>query len=253
MNDLTRATQPHPSASDDFYAEALRQLARSQIPFLLGGTFAVSMLTGLTRATKDLDVFCRAGDFPRILEHFASQGYDTAVEDERWIGKVAQGDAVFDVIFNSTCAVTPVTESWFVEEWPAEVFGHRVRITPPTEMIWSKVFVQDRGRYDGADIAHVLLKRHDAIDWRRLLAYMDQYWEVLLIHLLNFRFVYPSERDAVPVWLMDELASRLARRSGLPPPRTRVCRGRMFSRADYRIDIAEWGFADVVGESGPPS
>lgn len=253
MNDLSLSAQPHPSAADEFYAEALRQLARSQIPFLLGGTFGVSMLTGLTRATKDLDVFCRPGDYPRILEHFAAQGYDTAVEDERWIGKVSQGDAVFDVIFNSTCAVNPVTDSWFQEQWPAEVFGHRVLITPPTEMIWSKVFVQDRGRYDGADIAHVLLKRHDAVDWRRLLAYMDQYWEVLLIHLLNFRFVYPSERDAVPAWLMDELAGRLARRSALPAPRTPVCRGRMFSRSDYRIDVTEWGFADVVGESVGPS
>ena len=26
---------------------------------------------------------------------------------------------------------------------------------------------------------------------------MEQYWEVLLIHVLNFRFIYPSERDRV--------------------------------------------------------
>jgi hypothetical protein len=28
---------------------------------------------------------------------------------------------------------------------------------------------------------------------------MEQYWEVLLIHILNFRFIYPSERDKIPV------------------------------------------------------
>ena len=28
----------------------------------------------------------------------------------------------------------------------------------------------------------------------------------------------------------------------------KVCRGRMFSRIDFEIDVKEWGFADVGGE-----
>src|SRR6266516_6811386 len=63
-------------------------------------------------------------------------------------------------------------------------------------------------RYDGADIAHLILKQHAQIDWRRLLGYMDLHWEVLLVHLLNFRWAYPSERANVPRWLMDELIVR---------------------------------------------
>src|SRR6266702_2912537 len=63
-------------------------------------------------------------------------------------------------------------------------------------------------RYDGADIAHLILKQHAQIDWRRLLGYMDLHWEVLLVHLLNFRWAYPSERENVPRWLMDELIVR---------------------------------------------
>ena len=38
---------------------------------------------------------------------------------------------------------------------------------------------------------------------------MELYWEVMLIHLLNFRFIYPTERDCVPRWLFDELMERL--------------------------------------------
>ena len=34
----------------------------------------------------------------------------------------------------------------------------------------------------------------------------------------------------------------------LPPPRVRVCRGRLFSPRDYIADITEWGFGDVVGK-----
>ena len=50
--------------------------------------------------------------------------------------------------------------------------------------------------------------RHDRIDWRRLLSHMDPHWEVLLVHLLNYRWAYPSERQNLPRWLMDELIAR---------------------------------------------
>src|SRR5262249_4575070 len=59
---------PSPQA-EAFYAEVLRELKRSDQPVLLAGTFALCAYTGITRRTKDLDVFCRAGDFPRILGH----------------------------------------------------------------------------------------------------------------------------------------------------------------------------------------
>jgi hypothetical protein len=77
---------------------------------------------------------------------------------------------------------------------------------------------------------------------------MDLHWEVLLMHLLNFRWVYPSERGAVPRWLMDELLDRLTQQLDLPAAQMKVCRGRMFSREDYAIAVRQWGFADVAGE-----
>jgi len=69
-----------------------------------------------------------------------------------------------------------------------------------------------------------------------------------LIHALNFRFIYPTEREKIPDWLVEELLDRMRERSKLPVAQTRICRGRLFSREDYRIDVTDWGFADVVGE-----
>ena len=69
-------------------------------------------------------------------------------------------------------------------------------------------------------------------DWRRLLGYMDLHWEVLLVHLLNFRWAYPSERENVPRWLMDELIVRLKQQLDLPSSRWKICRGRIFSERD---------------------
>jgi hypothetical protein len=236
-----------PPGADAFYGESLRLLADAGIPFLVAGTFAINCYTGINRATKDLDVFCKAGDFPRILLHFQERGFATEIEDERWLAKVRRGDCFFDVIFASATAVITVTDHWFQESHPAEIYGVPVQLTPPTEMIWSKALLQNRHRYDGADIAHLILRQGERIDWHRLLTHMEQYWEVLLIHILNFRFIYPSERDRVPRWLVEELLLRVRQQADLPLPQTRVCRGRLFSPEDYRVDVREWGFADVVG------
>ena len=239
--------EPPPDAQE-FYETSLRLLHESGIPFLLSGTYAVSAYTGIVRPTKDLDVFCKAGDYPKILAYFQERGYRTEVEDERWIAKVWHEKNFFDVIFNMSNGTVPITDDWFNGTDTVTVYGVEAKITPPTELIWSKMFIQDRYRYDGADIAHVILKKHDAIDWKRLLRHTEPYWEVLLIHLLNFRFIYPTERDCVPRWAMEELINRLQAQISLPAARVKVCRGRLFSPRDYVTDITEWGFADVVGK-----
>src|SRR5215471_13602821 len=238
-----------PSAeAEAFYAKSLRELSAEQIPFLVAGTYAVSVHTGISRATKDLDLFCRPGDYPRILAHFQRLGHRIRIEDERWIAKVHAGDHFFDVIFASWDETIPVGEDWFRHAREAEPFGVKTLIVSPTELVCSKALIQRRDRYDGADIAHIILKQHGRIDWRRLLAHMDLHWEVLLVHLVNFRWIYPSERDDVPRWLMDELIERLRRQLSLPTPETKICRGRMFSRADYEIAVRDWGFIDVSGD-----
>lgn len=240
-----------PADADDFYKDSLTVLVESKIPFLVAGTFAINCYTGINRATKDLDIFCKAGDFPRILLHFKSHGFETEIEDERWLAKVRRGDSFFDVIFGSAAAVVTVSDVWFQESHLAELYGIPVPLTPPTELIWSKALLQNRHRYDGADIAHLILRQSDRIDWKRLLMHMEQYWEVLLIHVLNFCFIYPSERENVPRWLLDELLLRAKEHADLPLPQIKVCRGRLFSPEDYRVDVMEWGFADVVGAVPP--
>ncbi|GES41398.1 hypothetical protein RsS62_06500 [Rhizobium dioscoreae] len=242
---VPKLTDPDAEA---FVASVIKDLVGSRIPFLVAGTYAVSAYTGISRETKDCDVFCKAGDFPRILSNFQSHGYSIEVIDERWLGKISKGRHFFDVIFASPDGATPVNDNWFEDARRFQMCDCSVRIAGATELIWSKCFVQLRHRYDGADVAHVILKAHDKIDWRKLLEYLEVNWEVLLIHLLNFRWIYPSERDKIPDWLMDELLDRLSAQRDLPLPQTKICRGRMYSRVDFEIDVKEWGFADVSGD-----
>lgn len=233
--------------AEAFYTEAVHELAQLGLPFLLAGTYALSAYTGIARPTKDLDVFVKAGDYPRVLNYFKGRGYAVSIEDERWLGKVHKGKHYFDVIFASSNGTMPVGDIWFENARRVELFGVTVLIVGATELVWSKCFIQVRDRFDGADVMHAILKMHDQIDWQRLLSYMEVHWEVLLAHLITFRWVYPSERDNVPRWLMDELLGRLKAQLELPPSKMRICRGRMLSHSDYEIDVREWGFADVDG------
>src|SRR5262249_25014614 len=155
---VARKSMPVPPKAEQFYAESLKLLKKSGIPFMVAGTYAVGSYTGIRRPTKDIDIFCRAGDYPRVIRYFNGLGYKTEILDERWIAKIRKSGFVFDVIFNSRTAATPITDAWFAEKHTAEIYGVEVQLIAPTELVWSKIFVQNRERYDGADIAHVILK-----------------------------------------------------------------------------------------------
>ncbi|HEV3119833.1 MAG TPA: hypothetical protein VGY58_22425, partial [Gemmataceae bacterium] len=138
-----------------------------------------------------------------------------------------------------------VDERWFAHALPAEVLGRPVQLIPREEMIWSKAFIMERERFDGADIAHLLRARGSEMDWHRLLARFGIYWPVLLGHLILFGFIYPIERAQIPHWVMDELVRRLQEEMNLAPHQDHVCQGTLLSHTQYLIDIERWGYQDA--------
>jgi len=234
--------------TEQFYSNVLRDLLESDLPFMIGGGYAVNLYTHARFPTNDLDIFTTAAEFPRLLSHLQRNNRVSA--DESWLGKVHRGRDFVDVIFGSSNGAVPVQEEWFQYAVQAQVLGHCVPVINPTELIWSKAFIQKRIRHDGVDIVHLILKQREAIDWQRLIMYMNPHWEILLCHLLTFRWIYPSERDAIPDWLLDDLLERLSRQREGPPPATKLCRGRLLSSSDYRSATEKWGFLNVEDECG---
>jgi hypothetical protein len=121
--------------------------------------------------------------------------------------------------------------------------GVEVLLAPPEEMIWSKSFVLERERYDGHDVNHLVRATGPELDWDRLLRRFDRYWEVLLSHLLLFRFAYPGERSTVPDRVLELLVARLEDELGTDHPRA-LCRGNLISRVQYRHDLEHLGYED---------
>ena len=229
---------------DAFYRRVLQVLNRQQIPFLIGGAYMLRCCSEIHRDTKDLDVFVRRRDFNRALDVLASAGYQTEIAFSHWLGKVFSGNFFVDVIFSSGNGICRVDDIWFEHALEGEVFGRPVKFCPPEETIWSKSFVMERERYDGADIAHLLRCCAPGMDWQRLLRRFDTHWRILLSHLILFGFVYPGERSLIPDWMMEELSRRLKEDRGRDEG-AGLCQGTLLSREQYLDDIERWGYNDA--------
>ncbi len=227
----------------DARADALRALAASGVPFLVAGAYAFFEYTGIFRDTKDLDVFLRERDVEDAFRVLEEAGFRTELLDPGWIGKAYRGEYFVDLIFSSGNGVAVVDDLWFEHARPARVMGVDVLLAPPEEIIWSKAFVLERERYDGADVNHLLRARAEELDWDRLLFRFDRYWEVLLSHLLLFRFAYPGERSKVPDRVLQTLLPRIEDELGADHPRP-LCRGILMSRVQYRHDLDQLGYED---------
>ena len=228
-----------------FYQRAVRALDARGVPFLVGGAYAFARYTGIERHTKDFDVFVRPEDCPRVLDALAADGCRTEVPYPHWIGKAYCGDNYVDVIFSSGNGVARVDDECFAHAVDGEVLDLPVKLCPPEEMIWSKAFVMERERFDGADVMHLLRAQSEHLNWPRLLARFGADWRVLLSHLLLFGFVYPAERERVPATVMRELLGRTQAEVGSAPSNGRVCQGTLLSREQYLPDVGQWGYADA--------
>jgi hypothetical protein len=229
-------------------AEALQLFTRSRIPVLVGGAYAFAEYTGIYRDTKDLDVFLRKRDAGAALDLLQGAGWRAERTDEGWIYKAFRDEWFVDLIFSSGNRLAQVDDSWFQGNPSCQVLGSQVRLVRPEEMIWSKAFVLERERYDGADVAHLIKAGAASLDWKRMMRHFDPHWEVLLSHLLLYRYAYPGERSQVPPAVMNELMDRVREtvRTGDVP--SRICRGTLLSRYNYVLDVQKWGYEDARSE-----
>ncbi len=240
-----KATAEEVRAAHKVYREALGLLVRSGPPFLVGGAYAFGRYTGIERFTKDFDVFVLPEDVDRFLALLRGAGFRTERTFKHWLAKAYCGDDFLDLIYSSGNGIVPVDDSWFEHGIPSQVLGHAVKLVAAEEMIWSKSFIQERERFDGADVAHLLRATAERLDWARLVERFGPYWRVLYSHLVLFGFIYPSERARIPNAVMEQLTDRLGSELRTAPAIEPVCQGTILSREQYLPDVERWGYIDA--------
>jgi hypothetical protein len=228
-----------------FYRQVIGILNRNFVPFLLGGGFAFEFYTRTGRSTKDMDIFVAQKNVQRVFEALDNAGFLTELTFPHWLGKVFHGELFIDLIFSSGNGLCDVDDIWFEHAVPGQVFGFPIKFCPVEEMIWSKAFIMERERYDGGDIAHLLLKCGHRLSWNHLVNRFGSHWRVLLSHLLLFGYIYPSERLLVPPTILRGLLDQLNREIDTTNTANLACQGPLLSRTQFRVDIEKLGYKDA--------
>jgi hypothetical protein len=235
----------HDARSNEFYSAAVDALTKASIEFLIGGAFALRTYTGIGRFTKDLDLMIRPRDVQRTLDVQRGLGYHADYAFSHWLAKIHCGEYLIDVIFRAGNGLCEVDDEWFTNASETEIFGRKLKVTPPEEMIWQKAYIMERERFDGADVQHLLHCCASEMDWDRLLRRFGSDWRVLLSHLVLFGFVYPTERHLIPSEFFQSLLHRASAEESVERNGSPVCQGTLLSRAQYLVDVERMGYSDA--------
>jgi hypothetical protein len=234
-----------PPQTRAFYRHVLDRLQQAGIPFLVGGAYALNHYTGIERHTKDFDVFITRADVKEMLRLLVAEGYQAELTFPHWLGKAYNGEDFIDIVFASGNGIARVDDEWFSHAVEGQALDVSVLLCPVEEIIWSKAYIMERERFDGGDIAHLLLHCAARLDWERLLRRFGPDWRVFLAHLMLFGFIYPGERVRVPAWVMQRLCACLQEQGDPPVSTPRVCQGTLLSREQYLVDLDQWGYKDA--------
>jgi hypothetical protein len=238
-----------PEAEREVYRRALEAVNAANVPYVVAGAYAIYEHTGIYRKTKDLDLFFEPGSIIAAAAALRGAGFVTKLEDTHWLAKAVMGDYFVDLIYGMGNGVETIDEDWMRYSRPGVLAATPVRIAPAEELIWHRLFINERHRHDMSDVVHLILCLGESLDWARLVKRTGEHWPLLLAQLLMFHYVYPAHRSNVPEWVLDELLQRAHdERKSEGPVDLDMTRGPLVSRFSFEIDLREWGFFDPRSE-----
>src|SRR5881397_125571 len=218
------AAEKAKSSPNDFHRRSVAALQAANVPFLIGGAYVVEAFAGVSRRTKDFDLYIRPRHVCAAMDALARAGYKAEMTFPHWLAKAGRGRDCVDLIFRAGNGLCEVDDSWFERAHDGELLGLHVKLCAPEEMIWMKAYIMERERFDGADISHLLMSCAENLDWRHLVHRFGPDWRVLLSHLVLFGYIYPSDQARIPMAVMDDLMGRL-RKETPAGGHKRLCRG----------------------------
>jgi hypothetical protein len=237
-----------PDEEREVYRRALQALNSARVPYVVAGAYAIYEHTGIYRQTKDLDLFVEPSAVIDAARALHEAGFRMRLEELHWLAKATAGDRFVDVIFGMGNGIAFIDHEWLVHSRPGVLAAEPVRMAPAEELIWHRLFINERHRHDMADIQHLVLCLGDALDWERLIRRVGPNWPLLLAQLQTFSFIYPGYRTNIPAWVMEQLIEQARADIGRDDEEADQTRGTLISRFSFAIDVREWGFSDPRGD-----
>ena len=242
-----------PEREREVYRSALESLNNAGVPYVVSGLYAIHAYTGLYRKTKDLDLLLPPEAVVAAAGALKEVGFEIDLKEAHWLAQGFREEAQVDLIFGMANGIGFIDQAWYKHSRPAILAATPVRMAPAEELIWHRLYIGERHRFDMADVVHLILHRGPTLDWERLLARIGPDWRLFLSQLHFFDFVYPAHWDRIPLWVRRRLheyaAETLEEVAAEPSPEPKgfqgvPCRGTLLSRFSFAIDVNEWGFED---------
>jgi hypothetical protein len=155
---------------------------------MLAGAFSLASYTGLWRNTKDLDFYVLPEDREVLIDSLNAAGfidyYDKLPYVQHWIYRAWKNDCIVDIIWAMANQRAQVDMGWFDYAPEVTVRGEKLKVVPPEELLWCKLYVLQKDRCDWTDIFNLIHSVGADLDWEHLINRLEGDLP-LLVGLLN--------------------------------------------------------------------
>lgn len=193
----------------EIYRRVISKANDRGLRFAIGGGLAVNAYTGLQRNTKDLDIYVTPAGCKAMVEILSLAGlsdyYERSPYDRKWIYRGYADGVIVDVIWAMANQAAEVDEAWLSRGPDVEIAEQRLRLLPPEELLWTKLYVVQRDRCDWPDVLNLIYSKGGVMDWRHLLKRLGDDAALLAGVLSLFAWLCPGRVRTVPGWLWEQL------------------------------------------------
>ena len=158
-----------PHRVDEGLATTLKRVAsvlkQAEIPFALGGSFAVYAHGGHS-SDHDVDFLIREQDKERALEELAAVGFEVEQPPEDWLVKVFDEGRMVDLIYRPV--ESPVTDATLADSVIRPVEAIAMPVVSATQLMVHKLLSYTQHYCDFATGLPVARSLREQIDWDRV-------------------------------------------------------------------------------------
>lgn len=207
------------------YHTAIHALEAARIPFLLGGGFALAAYTGRWRDTKDIDFYIRPADRPRAVAAMSSAGFadyhSRLPYDRNWIYRSVWSNVIVDLIWAMANQRAQVDRLWFQRAGTIVIRNQKLKVVPPEELLWCKLYILQRDHCDWTDAFNLLYSIKGALDWAYLLRRLEDDRMLLEALLTVYSWACPEAAGQIPQTLLRQLRGSVSSH-GIEPRHNRL-------------------------------
>lgn len=187
------------------YGQLLEAAEKMGLRLAIGGGLALSAYSGYVRNTKDMDLYVMEPDQKKLVKLMADQGfaeYNAVDYDPTWSYRGTRRGFVVDLLWKMLNGRGAVDEVWTSRGWQLTVRGVKLRLIPPEELVWSKLYILRRERADWPDILNIIFAQGPEMDWERLFSRVGEDMPVLTSLMSLFCWMCPGRAAALPrfIW-----------------------------------------------------